>query len=70
MECVPTEEVLSGYRTTGVFDPQRWLLVRQDGEDVGCLLLADHPTSSQWELVYMGLVPEVRGRGLGIELVR
>jgi len=64
------DDVLDGYRGVGVFDPARWLLVRNASDDVGCLLLSDHPENDQWELVYMGLVPEVRGRGLGIEIVR
>jgi len=65
-----TSDVLSGYRETGVFDPSRWLLLRHAGRDVGALLLADHPATDQWEIVYMGLVPEARGHGWGLELVR
>jgi len=63
------DDVLEGYHRTGVFSPDRWLFVRAKGRDVGCLLLADHPQDDQWELVYMGLVPEVRGRGWGTILV-
>jgi RimJ/RimL family protein N-acetyltransferase len=64
------EDVLDGYRHTGVFAAERWLFVRQEGRDVGCLLLADYPEHDQWELVYMGLVPEVRGRTLGVDVTR
>ncbi len=63
-------EMLTEYRTTGVFDPTRWLLVRDAEADVGCLLLTDHPDGPHWELVYMGLVPEARGHGWGLEVVR
>jgi ribosomal protein S18 acetylase RimI-like enzyme len=63
-------DVLAGYRASGPFDPGRWLLVRQGGEDVGCLLLADDLPGEQWELVYMGVVPEARGRGLGLAMAR
>jgi mycothiol synthase len=63
-------DVLAGYRATGVFDPSRWLIVRHDARDVGCLLLADHPRSNQWELIYMGVAIEVRGKGFGLEIVR
>ena len=65
-----SDDVLAGYRATGVFDPGRWFLVREQGEDVGCLLLAEHPESRQWELVYVGLVPSARGRGLAAQTVR
>jgi len=64
------EDVLAVYRATGVFKPQWWLIIEHDRRDVGCLLLADHPPQGNAELVYMGLVPEVRGRGWGLEIVR
>jgi ribosomal protein S18 acetylase RimI-like enzyme len=62
------EDVLEGYRQTGEFDASRWRFVRAGGEDVGCMLLADHPPLQQWELVYMGIVPEARGNGWGAEV--
>jgi len=64
------DDVMAGYRATGVFDPARWLIVRHRGEDVGCLLLADHPEQENWELVYMGLVPSARGNGWGNGITR
>jgi ribosomal protein S18 acetylase RimI-like enzyme len=62
------DDVLAGYRATGEFAPERWLIATQAGHDVGCLLLADHPADAQWELVYLGVAPEFRGRGLGAAL--
>ncbi|HEY1603491.1 MAG TPA: GNAT family N-acetyltransferase [Pirellulales bacterium] len=64
------DDVLAGYRACGEFDPARWLIARRGEQDVGCLLLADHPDEDQWELVYAGLVPEERGRGDGRVLTR
>ncbi|MGD0899924.1 MAG: GNAT family N-acetyltransferase [Thermoguttaceae bacterium] len=64
------EDVLAGYRLTGVFDPRRWLIVRRKGMDVGCLILADFPVQDTWELVYMGVVREARGRGWGRQIAR
>ena len=66
----PTAEVLDGYRAVGDFHPTNWLIARHDGADLGCLFLADHPEQQIWELVYMGIVPEARGRGLGLTLAR
>jgi ribosomal protein S18 acetylase RimI-like enzyme len=63
-------DVLDGYQHTGVFDPRRWFFVQYRGQDVGCVLLADHPRSQHCELVYMGLAPHVRGRGWGFLLSR
>jgi len=68
-------DVLAGYRATGVFHPHFWQLISlaegkgQAPAEVGCLLLADQPTTEQVELVYMGVVPEQRGKGLGQEIV-
>jgi ribosomal protein S18 acetylase RimI-like enzyme len=64
------EDVLAGYRGTGVFNPGRWLIVRHRGVDVGCLLLADHPQHENYELVYMGVTATARGRGWGTEITR
>lgn len=66
----PLDEVLAGYRGVGVYSPDRWFLVRVEGADAGCLLLADHPREESWELVYMGVVGRFRGRGLGRQIVR
>lgn len=64
------EDVLAGYRATGTHRPELWQMVRVGEEDVGCLLLTDHPELESLELIYMGLVPSVRGRGWGMELAR
>ncbi len=64
------EDVLTGYRHTGVFDGGRWLIVRYEDQDVGCLLLADHPEHGNWELVYMGLMASCRGHGWGMDIAR
>ncbi|MCA9247248.1 MAG: GNAT family N-acetyltransferase [Planctomycetales bacterium] len=64
----PIAEVFEGYRATGTFLPENWRLIVDKQRDVGCLLLADHPGADKLELVYMGVVPEARGRRLGREL--
>ncbi len=64
------EEVLEGYRATGVYDPRLWLLVRSENLDVGCLILADDPAGEYLELIYMGVKFPARGRRLGLAIVR
>jgi GNAT superfamily N-acetyltransferase len=64
------EDVVKGYQATGDYRPENWLLVRAEGHDVGVLLLAEHAQSRQWELMYMGLVPEFRGRRWGRQIAR
>jgi len=63
-------DVVDGYQATGTFRPANWLFVRTQGRDVGVLLLAEYPAARHWELLYMGLVPPVRGRGWGRAIVR
>jgi ribosomal protein S18 acetylase RimI-like enzyme len=63
-------DVLAGYQSIGQFDPRLWHIARTEGRDIGCLLLADQAADGQLELVYLGLIPEVRGRGWGTDLAR
>ncbi len=64
------EDVLNGYRASGQSDACRWFLVKRGDEDVGCLLLTDYAEQETWELIYMGLKPEARGRGWGTQIAR
>jgi mycothiol synthase len=62
--------VLEGYRQQGEYLVDQWYIVRVDGADAGVLILASHAAAGNWELVYMGVTPEARGRGLGSCIVR
>jgi GNAT superfamily N-acetyltransferase len=64
----PIDEVLEGYRDSGVFRPDLWLLARHCGEDIGCVLLCYWPDEQRCELQYMGVVPEARGKRFGLAL--
>lgn len=68
-----TADILASHYATGVFDPSIWYLVmhRESEGDVprGCMLLSRVPEQRVLELVYIGLSPEVRGRGLGRRLL-
>ncbi len=63
-------DVLAGYRACGRHDPARWFIAQHDEQDVGCILLTDHPDDDQWEIVYAGLVPAARGRRYGLAMTR
>ena len=63
-------DVLEGYRSTGDSADAHWFFVQHHREDVGCLLLADHPTDDQCELVYMGVMSPLRGRKWGLAITR
>jgi mycothiol synthase len=64
------DEVITGYQGTGKYRPENWLIVRGEGRDIGLVLLTEHPPARHWELMYMGLVPEVRGRGWGLRVTQ
>jgi hypothetical protein len=64
-----TEDILQGHRASGQFDPSLWTILHLHGRPVGVLLLNPAPASRAIELVYMGLAPSARGRGLGTHLL-
>lgn len=59
------QEVLAGHRGAGEFDPDSWYLLSHEGREAGVTLTARSVTRSTLEIVYCGLVPEARGKGLG-----
>lgn len=65
-----TEDVLAGHRGSGRMDPTLWRLLRIGGVPAGIALLNPNPEADCTELVYFGLVPEARGRGLAATLLR
>ncbi|MCD4824059.1 MAG: GNAT family N-acetyltransferase [Phycisphaerae bacterium] len=63
------EEVLASHQATGKFTPEWWLLASCGGLPAGCILVNRALHSSTAEIVYMGVVPEFRGRGLGFAML-
>lgn len=59
------EDIVAGHKTAGRFDPRRWFLLKREGAAVGCILFGENPVRSALELVYMGVHPRFRGRGIG-----
>jgi ribosomal protein S18 acetylase RimI-like enzyme len=62
-------EVILGHQSQGRFDPARWFLAFAGGLPVGVLLLTELPESGDWDLSYVGVVPEARRQGYGTEFV-
>jgi len=65
------DDILESHRTAGRFVAERWQLGRILGkpEAAAVLLLAEVPGRNVWEVVYLGLTPAARGRGLGLAVV-
>jgi ribosomal protein S18 acetylase RimI-like enzyme len=66
----PIDDILAAHRATGHHDPQLWELALVDGEPAGCLLLAALADNQLLEVVYMGVVPAFRRRGVGALLLQ
>jgi ribosomal protein S18 acetylase RimI-like enzyme len=69
------EDVIAGHKSSGDFDPQHWVVLCERDADArelprGVLLLSRLPRGDTVELVYLGLAPQVRGRGLAEWMMR
>jgi len=60
-----TEDILAGHLAAGRFVPGLWSILRTGARAVGALLLSPSHSGGEIDLVYLGLAPEVRGRGFG-----
>ncbi|MHC4127185.1 MAG: GNAT family N-acetyltransferase [Planctomycetota bacterium] len=65
-----TEDIIAGHKATGRFDPSLWTLLWVDEQPAGVALINPFPGHKTSELVYIGLAPFARGRGLGRPLLR
>jgi mycothiol synthase len=63
------DEVMEGHRTQGRYDPEIWWVALEDDQPVGVLLLSSVPECAAYDLAYVGVVSEHRGRGLGVEMM-
>ncbi len=63
-------DILAGHQAVGRFDPALWTLVLEDDRPLGCLLLAEITARQALDLVYLGLLPAARGRGIGRALMQ
>ena len=64
------QDVLTGYHATSGHSTEHWYLAQQAGETIGVTILAHHTANHQLELIYFGLLPPFRQRGLGKEILR
>lgn len=62
-------DTIAGYQTVGQHDPSLWFIVRWESQPAGVLLVAPHTEDDQWEVVYMGVIPQFRGLGLGAKIL-
>ena len=64
----PTD-IVDGHLAAGEHHASLWTIAFENERPVGALLLAPSPSTDSTEVIYLGLVPEARGRGLGSALL-
>jgi ribosomal protein S18 acetylase RimI-like enzyme len=64
------DDIMAGHMATGEFDPRAWFVLREGEQRLGVLLLSRVARCDVMELVYLGVSPEQRGRGVGDLLMR
>ena len=65
------KDVVAGHKASGIFRPQSWWIPTLAGEPVGCVLVngcTNQPDAD--EVVYIGVRPDDRRRGLGRAMLR
>jgi mycothiol synthase len=63
-------EIIEGHQAQGEFKPEHWWLAFDGSKPVGVLLTAANPEAQSWDISYVGVVPEARGRGWGRRLIQ
>ena len=64
------EDVLAGHKAAGEFDPQSWFVLLDHDIPVGVVFLNPLPANQTLELVYLGVIPAARKKGVGQFLFR
>lgn len=63
------EDIVDGHMKSGTFKPEWWTILFQGERPVGASLVNEARDANSAELVYLGIIPELRGRGLGRSLL-
>jgi len=63
------DEVIEGHRAAGEFDAALWQTIHRAEEPLGIILLSRIPGQPAVEIVYMGVAPGSRGRGVSDALL-
>ncbi|WP_397568854.1 GNAT family N-acetyltransferase [Schlesneria sp. T3-172] len=64
------KDAVTSHKLSGQFDPQHWQLYSAGPTDVGVLLMNPHFDQNGMELVYLGVIPGFRGRGIGRRMLQ
>ena len=64
-----TDEAFAMFAAAGRFRPEDWLLLEYDSRDAALLLMNETADAAVLEIAFLGVVPELRRRGIGRGLV-
>lgn len=64
------KDIIAGHKAAGLFCPQQWHVVYRNDEPAGCVLVNDVPEHRGAEIVYLGVCPAHRGRGIAATLLQ
>lgn len=64
------DDVIAGHMSTGTFDPALWRVYHRGDEPVAITLFAAVQDEGTYELVYLGVCPGHRGRGIADQVLR
>lgn len=62
------EEIIVGHKAQGQFRPDLWRHALVQDRPIGVILINPLKDAPAWDLSYLGVVPEERGRGYGTAL--
>lgn len=58
------DDIVESHLAAGAFDARHWLIASDGSRDVGCCLVSLNDDGATAELVYVGLDPSARGKGI------
>ncbi|MEE2682202.1 MAG: GNAT family N-acetyltransferase [Planctomycetota bacterium] len=62
-------DILDGHMNSGIFKPDWWTILSFEGSPAGACLINRARDEKVAELVYLGITPEMRGKGMGRALL-
>jgi len=63
-------DIIAGHQASGTFTPETWWLVEVDDRPAGVCFVSDAVSAPEAMVVYLGVAPSFRGRGLGRAMIR
>ncbi|MCK4601195.1 MAG: GNAT family N-acetyltransferase [Phycisphaerae bacterium] len=64
------DDIIETHKSNGIFAPRSWWIAEYEGSPAGCILVNDCRDAAASEVVYMGVAPQHRGKGLARKLLR